>query len=75
MPNLAALGQDSLSGQEVMHMHDAAVSAVTKMKSLNISSSANVGSSKSEELPKERFTTVKIYLTSSTVQLLHRKDM
>lgn len=75
MPNLAALGQDSLSAQEVIHTYDAAVSAVTKMKSLNISSSTSDGCSKSEELPKDRFTRVKIYVTSSTMQLLHSKDM
>ena len=38
----------------------AAVSAVTKMESLNISSSTSVGCSKSEELPKDRFARVKI---------------
>lgn len=60
MPNLAALSQDSLSAQKVVNMHDAAVSAVTKMESLNISSSTSVGCSKNEELPKDRFTGVKI---------------
>lgn len=59
-PNLAALSQDSLSAQEGINMYDAAVSAVTKMKSLNVSNSAIDGSSKSEELPKDRFTKVKI---------------
>jgi len=75
MPNLAALSQDSLSAREVINMHDTADSAVTKMKSLNISNSTSAGCSKSEELPKDRFTRVNIYFTSSTMQLLYSKDM
>jgi len=66
-------GQVKPVGENVPNL--AAVSAVTKMESLNISSSTSVGCSKSEELPKDRFTRVKIYLTSSTMQLLHSKDM
>jgi len=60
MPNLAAVSQNSPSAQEVLNMYDAAVSTVTRMESLNISNSASVGCSKSEELPKDRFTRVKI---------------
>lgn len=76
MPNQAALSQNRLPAKEVINMQDAAASAVTKMESLNISNSTSVGYSKSEELPKDRFTRVKrLYLTSSTMQLLFSKDM
>jgi hypothetical protein len=60
MSNTASLSQDSIFAQEVINMNDAAVSAVTKMESLNISISTSVGCSKSEELPKDRFARVKI---------------
>ena len=60
MPNLAARSQDSLSAQEVINMHDAAVSVVPKMESLNISKSTSVGCSKSEKLPKDKFTRVMV---------------
>jgi hypothetical protein len=60
MPNLATLSQASHSAQEVINVYDTAVSAVTKMESLNISSSTSAGCTKSEELPKDRFTRVKI---------------
>jgi hypothetical protein len=59
-PNIAAVSQDRLSAKEVINQYDVSVSAFTKMESLNISGSASVGCSKSEELPKDRFTRVKI---------------
>jgi len=59
MPNLSAHSQNSLSAQEDVNMPDTA-STVIKMETLNISNSTSAGCSKSEELPKNRFTRVKI---------------
>jgi hypothetical protein len=60
MPNLSAHSQDSLTVQEDVNVHDTAVCTITKMETLNISNSTSAGCSKSEELPTNRFTRVKI---------------
>jgi len=59
IPNLSARSQDSLSAQESVSMPDTA-STIIKIETLNISNSTSAGCSKSEELPKNRFTRVKI---------------
>jgi hypothetical protein len=60
MRNLSVHSQDSLSAQEDVNMPDTAVCTTIKMETLNISNSTSAGCSKSEELPKNRFTKVKI---------------
>jgi hypothetical protein len=70
MPNIAAVSQDRLCAKgdavNAVTPDDSVVSAINKMGSLNMSDSNGAGCNKSDKLPKDRFTKVKIiqYLTS-----------